>query len=82
LSLFGRLTFASVRLTDGAPPIFQPQTGTILSPEMVDEMIVLKCRLLSQNTIQVWDGQFTSAEILQTLNHRCCGVNPFAPTYR
>ena len=39
MSLFGRLTFASVRLTDGASPIFQPQSGTILSPEMVDEMI-------------------------------------------
>jgi hypothetical protein len=33
------LTFASVRLTAGAPPIFQPQTGTILSPGLVDEMI-------------------------------------------
>jgi hypothetical protein len=33
------LTFASVRLTAGAPPIFQPQTGTIPSPELVDEMI-------------------------------------------
>jgi hypothetical protein len=31
--------FVSVRLTSGAPPIFQPQTGTILSSELVDEMI-------------------------------------------